>query len=167
MKKLLLSVAILVAMTSCATYEYVPQTTTTTTTETHLSYSEASTRIVEGRSSFAITPVIADLKVSDKKITHVEIEAFADFNVTRNVINNIETYKSIALCRAAKVHNADVLVGVEIEVETVERHLVITVTGYPAKYTKFRNATEKDLSLVNTAKLTDKGIAIVANPQDK
>ena len=138
-----------------------------TTTTTEYDYSESSARLLEGSSNFMVTPIIADLNVSGTKISYVEKDAFANFTVTRQVISNIAAYKRIALSRAAKAHNADILVGAEIDVETIDRHLVITVTGYPATYKKFRNATNADVTLVKSAQeIRNSGSVIVDAPQE-
>lgn len=54
-------------------------------------------------------------------------------------------YKKTALLNAAKKYGADVIVAATIEVETTDSgNLKITVMGFPARYTNFRKATEKD-----------------------
>ena len=159
MRKLLLFCVTIAIVTSCSTTEYV-------TTSTTYDYRESSARLLEGNSNFIVTPTIADLEVSDTKITHKEKEAFAHFVVTRSVINNIAAYKRIALGKASKAYNADILLGAEIDVETIDNHLVITVTGYPAVYKKFRNATEKDVELVRgVQEIRNSGSVIVDAPQ--
>lgn len=159
MKKLLLFSVAIAILTSCAPTEYV---TTTTTYD----YYESSARLLEGNSNFIVTPVIADLDVSDTKITHVEKDAFTNLVVTRSVVSNIAAYKRIALSKASKAYNADILLGAEINIETIDRHLVITVTGYPAVYKKFRKATEKDVDLVRDAQeIRNSGAVIVDAPQ--
>ncbi|MBQ3249272.1 MAG: hypothetical protein IJB03_06380 [Alistipes sp.] len=159
MKKILLFAVAAVFIASCSSTEYV-------TTSTTYDYRESSARLLEGSSNFIVTPTIADLEVSSKKITHIEKDAFANFVVSRSVINNIAAYKRIALGKASKAYNADILLGAEIDVETIDNHLVITVTGYPAVYKKFRNATEKDLELVrDVQEIRNSGSVIVDAPQ--
>lgn len=159
MKKILLFAVAAVFIASCSSTEYV-------TTSTTYDYRESSARLLEGSSNFIVTPTIADLEVSSKKITHIEKDAFANFVVSRSVINNIAAYKRIALGKASKAYDADILLGAEIDVETIDQHLVITVTGYPAVYKKFRNATEKDLELVrDVQEIRNSGSVIVDAPQ--
>ncbi|MBQ3042989.1 MAG: hypothetical protein IJD53_00890 [Alistipes sp.] len=159
MKKLLLFAAAITFLASCYPTEHV---TTTTTYD----YSESSARLLEGNSNFIVTPTIADLEVSDKKITHIEKDAFANFVVTRSVVSNIAAYKRIALSKASKAHNADILLCAEIDIETIDRHLVITVTGYPAIYKKFRKATDKDVELVRDAQeIRNSGTIAIDAPQ--
>lgn len=104
MKKHLLFLTALIFVASCSPVQYV------TTTTTEYDYSESSARLLEGSSNFMVTPIIADLNVSGTKISYVEKDAFSNFTVTRQVISNIAAYKRIALSRAAKAHNADILV---------------------------------------------------------
>ncbi|MBR3827196.1 MAG: membrane lipoprotein lipid attachment site-containing protein [Alistipes sp.] len=159
MKKILLFAVAVAFITSCSSTEYI-------TTSTTYDYRESSARLLEGSSNFIVTPTIADLEVSSKKITHIEKDAFANFTVSRSVINNIAAYKRIALGKASKAYDADILLGAEIDVETIDQHLVITVTGYPAVYKKFRNATEKDLELVrDVQEIRNSGSVIVDAPQ--
>ena len=167
MRKLLLFAISLAAMASCSVYEYVPQTVTTTTAIHNLDYSESSARLLDGSSNFMVTPLIADLEVRATKITYVETEAFKDVLVTEQTLLNLPAYKRIALSHAIKAYNADILVGADIDVETsADYHFVITVTGYPAVYRNFRNATEADVQLVDDANEISGGatVTVVAPP---
>ena len=80
--------------------------------------------------------------------------------------------KKIALSRAAQAHNADILVGTTIDVVTKDDRLEITVTGYPARYVKFRNVSEQDIKVMEKLNLVraGKGNAvdeIIASPEKK
>lgn len=133
-----------------------------------LNYSESSARVLDASSSFVISPIISDLDVSHNKITHQEREAFANIIVTQSVVDNIIAYKSIALSKAAKSAGADIIVAAEITVETINARLVITITGFPAKYTNFRNATEQDIKLVKQATTINNNEAIIITaPQEE
>jgi hypothetical protein len=67
-------------------------------------------------------------------------------------------FKKIALSKAAKIHDADLLVGTIIDVITNDAGLLeITVSGYPAKYTNFRNATKTDIENVQAARVATYG----------
>ena len=121
-------------------------------------YSESSARLLEPEQKMLLTTVIADLKVSEEKIYHTETEAFAKFKVTPALLNNIAEWKKIAVSRAIKAYKADVLVGATFEVVTKNGRLEITVSGYPAYYTKFRNVTAADIELLKeTQTLTTPG----------
>ena len=123
-----------------------------TTTLQTTKYMESSARILDGEQKMLINPIMADLKVSDTKIYHTETEAFASFPVTQFVVDNyMTTFKAIAVSRAAKAHKADVLVGTTIDIATNNDCIEITVSGYPAHYIKFRNASKSDIDLIKEA----------------
>lgn len=160
MKRIFLTLAVASAMlTSCATTQIV-QTT---------DYMESSARVLEADQSMLLTPVIADLSISEKKVYYTETEAFKDFEVTPAMLQNITEFKKIALSRAAHAHEADVLVGSTIDVVTKNKRLEITVSGYPAYYVKFRNANEKDVELLKSVRVLDSkdGAEVINTPDSK
>lgn len=134
MKKLLIFAVVATAAASC-----VPQ---------RMIYRESSGRNIEPAQSAVVTPILADLElVSDTKQTYVEN---TDCEVTPAAVAQIENYKNMALLNAAKKYNADTMVAAIINVDTdAYGKLVITVTGYPARYVNFRTMTEKDAWISN------------------
>lgn len=164
MKKFCLSVVILaLTLASCSTKnEFI-------VTEL-IDYMESSARILEPEHNMLATPLIADLEVSNKKISYTEKEMFANLEVTNRLLTDMAELKKIALSRAAQAHNADILVGTTIDVVTKNDRLEITVSGYPARYVKFRNVNEQDikvlekLQMVRNAKVNAVD-EIIASPQ--
>lgn len=157
MKRFFLTISVIAAVfTSCVTTSVV-QTT---------DYMESSARVLEPEQSMLLTPLIADLKVSETKIYYTETEAFANLEVTPTLLKDITGLKKIALSRAARAYNADVLVGSTIDVVTKNQRLVITVSGYPAFYVNFRNAIVKDIEILKSvSKLDTKdGAAVINTP---
>ena len=76
------------------------------------------------------------------------------------MIDLVPSFKKIALCHAARAHKADMIIGAMVDVITNENgHLEITITGYPAKYVNFRNATQQDVNLVK------QGMSVVFDSQ--
>lgn len=136
MKKLLLSVISAMTVASCATQQTIYR------------YREASGRNIEPAQNAVITPAVADLKItSDARVTHTE-----HFNelVTPEIIKQIDNFKKMALLNAANKYNADTMVAALINVDTDRNgYLVITVSGYPAKYVNFRVMKESDLWITN------------------
>lgn len=117
--------------------------------ETTVDYMESSARYLEPSQSIMTTPMIADLQVIGASISYTETEAFKNYEVTEELIKLVPGFKSIALSRAARAHKADVIIGAMVDVITNEQgRLEITITGYPARYTNFRNATNDDIELV-------------------
>lgn len=148
-----------IMFTGCATTQIV-QTT---------DYMESSARVLEPEQNMLLTPMVADLQVSDKKVYYTETEAFAALEVTPALLQNITELKKIALSRAARAHKADVLVGSTIDVITKNQRLEITVAGYPAYYVKFRNATDKDIEMQKSVRTlnTKDGAEVVNAPTSK
>lgn len=115
-------------------------------------YKESSARNLEPKHSVMISPLLADLQVSAERISYTESEMFKDYLVTPDVVKYIADFKKVALSRAAAYYRSDVIIGAIIDVITnAQGRLEITVSGYPAKYVNFRNATAEDLKLVREA----------------
>jgi hypothetical protein len=131
---------------------------------------ESSARVLEAEHTLLSTPLIADVEVSDKKITYTEKEMFANLEVNNKRIDEMPELKKIALSRAAQAHNADILVGATIDVVTKNERLEITVTGYPAHYVKFRNVSEQDIKVMEKLHFVGGGKSnaadeIIASPE--
>lgn len=117
--------------------------------KTSIDYKESSARNLEPMHSVMVAPLIADLNVVGDQVTYTEKDAFANYTVDANVVKYIPDFKKVALSRAARAHKADAIIGATVDVVTnASGHLEITITGYPARYTNFRNATSEDIILV-------------------
>ena len=91
-----------------------------------------------------VTAVMADVEVSPKKITHTYIPS-------KHVLKGgLENVISSAVKEALEVHGSgDVLVALETQIKYKSLNKIesVTVSGYPAKYTNFKNVS--DPSIVN------------------
>ncbi len=154
MKRFFLTLAVTAAMLTGCAVQTVPTTPAVEVIQT-TEYMESTARLLEPKQKMLLTTLIADLKVSAQKVYYTETEAFSKFKVTPALLKNIAELKKIAVSRAASAHKADVLVGTTIDVVTKNGHLEITVSGYPAFYTKFRNVSEKDIALLKSAQSLD------------
>ena len=130
--------------------------------DTRVVYQESSTRTLEPDHYMMTAPLIADVIVSPNKITYTEKEAYKIFPVTAGNVEQIKAMmpelKKIALSKAAKMYDADLLVGTIVDVITNDAGLLeITVSGYPAKYSNFRNATREDIENVQDARIATYG----------
>lgn len=115
----------------------------------NVGYMESSARYMEPTQSIMTTPLIADLSVVGGQISYTETEAFKNYEVTENTKYDAPGFKKIALCNAARAHKADMIIGAMVDIITNDKgRLEITVIGYPARYTNFRNATTQDIDLV-------------------
>ena len=145
MKRLFTLFGLAVVIVGCA-----PTTEVIHTTYDY-AYQESSARLLDPDAVMMLSPIIADLNVSNERVTYVETEAFAHIYVTKAIISDIVEYKKLAVARAAQYYKADVMVGCNVDVVTRNKRLVITVSGYPAWYKNFRNATADDVDLVKNA----------------
>ena len=130
------------------------------TTETQVldyTYVESTARNLELSTSAINLPLVAEVQVIPKRISHVEKDAFKNILVTEVLqryganfkTEGIAEYKRIALARAANANNADLIVGATFEVETTEdNHLSIRVVGYPAVYKNFHTAKKEDADIL-------------------
>lgn len=109
-------------------------------------YSYSEIRTVEPTQSVNAVPVVAELEVSQERITYAE-----RLSVNVNSLNNdelaslVEKEKNQIISNATTTHNADLLVAPLVNVQTdAKNNLIISVTGYPAKYKNYRSATQED-----------------------
>ena len=148
LKKLLLVIAIAIGSVTIASAQKVDRI------ETTVDYMESSARYMEPSQNIMTSPMIADLEVIGGSISYTEIEAFKNYEVTEELTQLVPGFKRIALSRAARAHKADVIIGAMVEVITNKNgRLEITITGYPARYTNFRNATSEDMDLVKKGQI--------------
>ena len=132
----------------CSSMLLVGCVTTTGTTKTTYSYSEY--RSVQASQTVATAPLIADLVVSEKRITYAERINTAITNMSSSEAKALaDKEKETVIANAVKANKADVLVAPIIDIQTdTNGYLVIEVTGYPASYKNFRNATKDDMWIV-------------------
>lgn len=139
--KALLIVLVAFFMTSCATYS------------TYYKYDESAARYMNPalKPGF-ITPIIADLDISNTKITVAETY---DNTISHRDINNIEDsptieyLKNYTVSKAVKKHNADIITAPIFDIKTSENYdkIEVTVSGYPANYINFKNLNPQILLL--------------------
>jgi len=84
-------------------------------------------------------PVVADLDVSDKKVTGT---------YTTSSKNTVTYAKQMAINEALKPSNADVLIEPRYEITKSFRKIEVTVTGYPATYKNFRPMETSDTTFI-------------------
>ncbi|MCR5496833.1 MAG: hypothetical protein K6F48_03245 [Paludibacteraceae bacterium] len=111
--------------------------------EVPFSYEESSnSNTMEPANGIIMNPLIADLEmIGNEKVTYKETFSV---NMEGDAKEKIQRYKDIALAHAEKEYKADVMIGVRYEVHASETEIEVIVTGYPAYYKNFRNATKKD-----------------------
>ncbi len=159
MRKILLFLFSLAFFAACKSPHYVK-------------YDESSAYYLELRGRGFVTPLISDITVSEQRISFVQefknnlSEEDANATFTPAVVQYMKNY---TLTQAAIANNADIIVSPLIDVKTSQDYTTITVTltGYPARYTNFRDATKEDFEsirlsemIVTGQKLEEKGIIL-------
>ena len=94
-----------------------------------------------------ISPTIADLDVSKTKIS--ETETYKNTLTAEDIAENspaIEHFKNSIISKAAKKHNADVIVAPIFDIKTSEdgETIEVNISGYPANFVNFRNVKAAD-----------------------
>lgn len=109
-------------------------------------YTAVEYRTIEPTQSVYTAPLIADLQVSEKRITYAErINVKVNTKTEAEIQAIAEKEKQVVISNAVKSNDADVLVAPIVEIQTdANMYLVISVTGYPASYKNYRNATPAD-----------------------
>lgn len=157
-------ILLLLAILSCTSVAFAQQRTD------KVEYQESSARNLEPVQSVMISPMIADMEVTSEKIYYTETEAFRNYTVSPAIVSLIPEFKKVALSRAARAYKADAIVGATVDVITnADGRIEITISGYPAHYTNFRNATRDDVALVGQAKAVASGNdnEILKNPKSR
>ncbi len=109
-------------------------------------YSYAETRTVEPTQSVNVVLVVAELEVSQERITYAERLSVKANSLSNSEFNAlVEQEKVQVINNATTAHEADLIVAPVVSVQTdVKNNLIISVSGYPAKYKNYRNATQED-----------------------
>lgn len=133
-----------ITLSSCGTY----------------TYQESTARYVEPLRAGFVSPVVADMIVSEQKIENtVEIYAelkkqqisaimAADLQGRESAL--VLGWKKYALAETLKKYNADDIVSPTFTItpsQTKTNVLVVTVTGHTAVYKNFRTATKNDVEM--------------------
>jgi hypothetical protein len=147
MKKVIFSLAIIVLVTACSKPIYVT------------SYKSTESREFEPRQGVVVTPLVADMKILSQ--TPVEDSVTFKIFVTTIPSNQIASWvsecKKEALSVMIKKYKADAIVAPLTDVTTTaEGYMKIHISGYPAKYENFRNATTADTWMVPMYNIIDK-----------
>lgn len=136
-----------------------------TSKPTKTTYSFSEYRAVQASQTVATAPLIADLVVSEKRVNYAErINTVISEMSASEAKALADKEKETVIANAVKANKADVLVAPIIDIQTdANGYLVIEVTGYPASYKNFRNASKDDLWIVekNSAPKQDEKKAAV------
>ncbi len=104
------------------------------------SMSTAKTMDIYGSGVIHI-PVVADLEVSPTKVS-------ATMNFSGDLMLITKANEQEVIAKAIKKVGADILIEPSFEKKQDGSEIIVTVTGFPAKYKNFRNAKSSDIELL-------------------
>lgn len=121
---------------------------TACSTQNVATYSYEEVRTLEPKSSVVTLPLIANIEVRPERINYAEQVIVQTKNKkisTEELLTIKEKQKDLVLHNAIQAYKADLLVAPNISIKMHDNILDISVSGYPANYTTFRQATHEDL----------------------
>jgi hypothetical protein len=133
---------------------------------TKVTYSSTESRNFEPRQGVIVTPLMADLKVitqtsvSDSIIFPILVASIPQSNMSAW----ISEYKKQAMSLLLKKYKADAFIGPLTDVTTTaDGRMMISISGFPAKYVNFRNATSEDVWIVSLYSVIDRNATETLN----
>ena len=134
-----------------------------------VTYNFSESRDFEPRQGVVVTPLLADLQV----ITQTSVRDSVIFpilvaSISQNQITSWAfEYKKIAMSFLLKKYKADAIIGSMTDVSTTsDGRMMISISGYPAKYTNFRNATSADVWMIPLFGIIEKNTTGTFNTQE-
>jgi hypothetical protein len=148
MKKIVFGLTIILFLiTACSKTLYVT------------SYKSTESREFEPRQGVVVTPLVADMKILSQKPVEdsVTFKIFVTTIPSNQIASWVSECKKEALSVMIKKYKADAIVAPLTDVTTTsEGYMKIHISGYPAKYENFRNATAADTWMVPMYNIIDK-----------
>lgn len=92
-------------------------------------------------------PIIGELgEISPNKVIDSVSWSLVDIKDVNEILPHLQEYKEYAIAYLCNKTNCDILINPLCQVRTnaAGNVMTVTVTGFPAKYKKFRPATEND-----------------------
>lgn len=112
------------------------------------SVTQSQARLIESQYGVLTAPIIGELdQISSKKIIHkVEFFIGGFKDAQRDIVPNLEDYKKYTIANYCTENDYDLLINplFQVVTNTEGDKLIVTVTGYPARYKSFRPAKEED-----------------------
>lgn len=112
--------------------------------QSNVRFQQSQTRIIEPLQDVYVRPLVVDLEIikSDRQV-YGPFAEYLDKDVTQISMAELDNAKKNAVYNAAIIDDADVIVAATFDVRTPEKGkgILITVRGYPAKYTNWRKVS--------------------------
>lgn len=114
---------------------------------------QSQARLIESEFGVITAPVIGELdQISYEKITHKVEFLIGEFkDAQRDIVPNLDDYKKYTIANFCTENNYDLIINplFQVSTNTEGNKLIVTVTGYPAKYKSFRTAKAEDSWMLN------------------
>ena len=106
---------------------------------------QSQARMIETDMGAITAPIVAELgEVASQKIVDTTSFDISSFRDAQLVVNLLPEFKQYALAKYCNEHGYDIIVHALFQVFTVDNVLKVVVTGFPARYKRFRAATKED-----------------------
>lgn len=132
-------------------------------------YKSTESRDFEPRQGVVVTPLVAEMKVlSERSVKDsVVFDILVETIPVHQIASWVNECKKDAMSMMMKKYKADAIVAPLTEVSTTEEGLMkIVISGYPAIYQNFRNATSADSWMVPMYTIIDKNASDPINHTD-
>ena len=115
--------------------------------QTHHNIRQSQARMIETNMGAVTAPIIGELgEVSPTKIVDTTMFDISMFRDAKMVVDLLPEFKQYALAKYCTKHGYDVIINALFQVFTSDDgfQLNVVVTGFPARYKRFRQATSED-----------------------
>lgn len=115
--------------------------------QTRHNITQSQARMIETDMGAITAPLIGELdEISPSKIVDTTTFNISMFRDAQVIVDLLSEYKQYALAKYCTKHGYDIIVNALFQVFTNERgdELYVVITGFPAKYKRFRPATKED-----------------------
>lgn len=115
--------------------------------QNHHVISQSQARMLETQMGAVTAPIIAELdEVSSKKIVDTTRFSIGYIKDANTVVALLPEYKQYAVAKYCQKNGYDVIINALFQITTNKSgdELLVVVTGFPARYKRFRPATKED-----------------------
>lgn len=110
-----------------------------------VNFQQSQTRIIEPLQDVYVRPLVVDLDIiKEERQVYGPFMDYIDKDISQITFDMLEEAKKNAAYNASIIDDADVIVAATFDIRTPEKGkgIMITVRGYPAKYTNWRKVND-------------------------
>ena len=116
--------------------------------QTHHSITQSQARMIETDMGAITAPIIGELgEISTTKIVDTTVFNISMFRDAKAIVELLPEYKQYAIAKYCTQNGYDIILNALFQVFTNEEgnKLNVVITGFPARYKRFRPATKEDV----------------------